>query len=192
MTEEQASKVLGRPAARRPATSRSIKVSKASYGATHAATETTNSRAAPSRARTRRHRDEHRAKGRRPAALPAQLGSTPTRTRRGSKRCSSLAITLGLRPGELRKLTWDHVDLDQGSHPRLALGQPRRRHQDAAVQALTRPAQARRRRAQSAQEAPGRRAARGWRRLARQRPCVLPRGRAPCTAVTRSTGGSAR
>ena len=25
-----------------------------------------------------------------------------------------LAITLGLRPGELRKLTWDHVDLDRG------------------------------------------------------------------------------
>ena len=25
-----------------------------------------------------------------------------------------LAITLGLRPGELRKLSWDHVDLDQG------------------------------------------------------------------------------
>ena len=25
-----------------------------------------------------------------------------------------LAITLGLRPGELRKLAWDHVDLDQG------------------------------------------------------------------------------
>lgn len=23
-----------------------------------------------------------------------------------------LSITLGLRPGELRKLTWDHVDLD--------------------------------------------------------------------------------
>ena len=25
-----------------------------------------------------------------------------------------LAITLGLRPGELRKLTWDHVDLNGG------------------------------------------------------------------------------
>jgi integrase len=25
-----------------------------------------------------------------------------------------LSITLGLRPGELRKLDWDHVDLDQG------------------------------------------------------------------------------
>ena len=25
-----------------------------------------------------------------------------------------LSITLGLRPGELRALTWDHVDLDQG------------------------------------------------------------------------------
>jgi integrase len=25
-----------------------------------------------------------------------------------------LAITLGLRPGELRKLTWDHVDLNRG------------------------------------------------------------------------------
>jgi integrase len=25
-----------------------------------------------------------------------------------------LSITLGLRPGELRKLTWDHVDLDNG------------------------------------------------------------------------------
>lgn len=25
-----------------------------------------------------------------------------------------LSITLGLRPGELRKLAWDHVDLDRG------------------------------------------------------------------------------
>jgi len=25
-----------------------------------------------------------------------------------------ISITLGLRPGELRKLTWDHVDLDGG------------------------------------------------------------------------------
>jgi len=25
-----------------------------------------------------------------------------------------LSITLGLRPGELRRLTWDHVDLDNG------------------------------------------------------------------------------
>jgi integrase len=25
-----------------------------------------------------------------------------------------IAITLGLRPGELRKLTWDHVDLNRG------------------------------------------------------------------------------
>jgi integrase len=25
-----------------------------------------------------------------------------------------LSITLGLRPGELRKLTWDHVDLNRG------------------------------------------------------------------------------
>jgi integrase len=25
-----------------------------------------------------------------------------------------LSLMLGLRPGELRKLTWDHVDLDKG------------------------------------------------------------------------------
>jgi integrase len=25
-----------------------------------------------------------------------------------------ISITLGLRPGELRKLTWDHVDLSRG------------------------------------------------------------------------------
>jgi hypothetical protein len=36
-----------------------------------------------------------------------------------------LSITLGLRPGELRKLTWDHVDLNN-KHPRLALGEPHR------------------------------------------------------------------
>ena len=37
----------------------------------------------------------------------------PTQTKAaGSKRYFVLSITLGLRPGELRKLAWDHVDLE--------------------------------------------------------------------------------
>jgi hypothetical protein len=62
-----------------------------------------------------------------------------------------ISITLGLRPGELRKLTWDHVDLDRGSGPRLALGEQERRHQDAEAQALARTPEARDRRTDGAQ-----------------------------------------
>ena len=53
-----------------------------------------------------------------------------------------VAITLGLRPGELRKLTWDLVDLTgEWSTSGAARASPG--HQDAPVQAVPRPAQAR-------------------------------------------------
>ena len=106
-------------------------------------------------------------------------GSTAKRTRAaGSKRSSCSRFMLGLRPGKLRKLTWDHVDLDKGSRPRVALGEQDRRRQDAAVEAIARTPQARSRGAQAAQEAPGRRAAQGRRLVPRHRAGVLLRGRA--------------
>jgi integrase len=48
-----------------------------------------------------------------------------------------MSITLGLRPGELRKLAWDHVDLNQEVIPHVAVSEPDRGGQDAEVQALS-------------------------------------------------------
>jgi integrase len=53
-------------------------------------------------------------------ASNGRYGATHAATESGTLACGTLAalfvvaITLGLRPGELRKLTWDLVDLNQG------------------------------------------------------------------------------
>jgi len=88
-----------------------VRVGQSKYSATHAASETGElacgtwtrlwSRSAPTWPRS-------------PAGAAARTSdSTPTRTRTaGLEALFVLSITLGLRPGELRKLAWDHVDLD--------------------------------------------------------------------------------
>jgi integrase len=51
------------------------------------------------------------------ADRPYPLAPAETVAGRANGRLEALfviSITLGLRPGELRKLTWDHVDLDRG------------------------------------------------------------------------------
>ena len=85
-------------------------------------------------------RDRHRSSRDHLPLLPrGSSASTTTRTlHRRLEALFVLSITLGLRPGELRKLGWDHVDLDNESHPRMAIREPNRRRQDPEVEALAR------------------------------------------------------
>jgi integrase len=114
MTEEQASKVLRAATGQATIYVKVVKASKGRYGATHAATET-----------------GELACGNKPpedapiTEVSTQLPETTCRSCRAqlglegeadeSRRLEALfvlSLMLGLRPGELRKLAWDHVDLD--------------------------------------------------------------------------------
>jgi hypothetical protein len=116
MTEEQASKVLQAASGKMTGYVKVVKASKGRYGATHAATETGKL-----------------ACGTKPlkdalvTETSTELKETTCRSCRTqlgldqdadeSRRLEALfvlSLMLGLRPGELRKLAWDHVDLDSG------------------------------------------------------------------------------
>jgi integrase len=93
-----------------------VKASKGGYGATHAATETGELACG-----TKPHRNatitevSREIKETTCRTCRSQLGIDETDN--ANLRLEALfvlAITLGLRPGELRKLTWDHVDLSGG------------------------------------------------------------------------------
>ena len=117
MTQEQASKVLA--TSRRASTAEYVKViriGEAATSATHAATAD-NRVACGNKAR----------KNATPTQVSGQIEDATCRlcraflglddTEEKGQRLEALfvvALTLGLRPGELRALTWDHVDLDQG------------------------------------------------------------------------------
>ena len=96
---------------------RVVKASNGRYGATHAATEAGDARlrhpAAPEGDRSPK---SAATCSRRPAAHAGpNSASTATATPTSvSPPLFVVAITLGLRPGELRKLTWDLVDLNRG------------------------------------------------------------------------------
>jgi integrase len=102
-----------------------------------------------------------------------------------------LAITLGLRPGELRALTWDHVDLDRGViHVWRSTGEtatPRRRSPGARSSCPNAPSMPSRHTASA-------RPSSGWPRARRGRtPTSSSATKTDAsTAATRSTGGSAR
>ena len=89
-----------------------------------------------------------------------------------------ISITLGLRPGELRKLTWDHVDLSRGvvhvwRSASRSRATPRRRTPSARSNSPSEPSAAlaaHKKRQAKEREASGR-------SLARQQPRLLPRGR---------------
>ena len=116
MTEEQASKVLQAATGQVTVYVKVVKASRGRYGATHAATET----------------GELACGTKPPGDAPVTetsivLQETTCRSCRAqlgldgeadeSRRLEALFVLsfmLGLRPGELRKLTWDHVDLDKG------------------------------------------------------------------------------
>jgi Phage integrase family len=116
MTQAQANKVLKAASGRAAGFVKVVRASKGQYGATHAATDT-----------------GELACGNKPHAnatvtdVSAELKDTTCRSCRSqlglddsdeaNSRLQALfviSITLGLRPGELRMLTWDHVDLNRG------------------------------------------------------------------------------
>jgi hypothetical protein len=116
MTQAQAGKVLKAASGKTSGFVKVVKASKGRYGVTHAATET-----------------GELACGNKPHAdatvtdVSAELKDATCRSCRlqlGLDDCDEahgrlqalfvVSITLGLRPGELRKLTWDRVDLNRG------------------------------------------------------------------------------
>jgi integrase len=116
MTEEQAAKVLKAASGKATGYVRVIKASKGRYGATHAATE-----ADELACRTKPHKNAPITEVSRE---PKEVTCRSCRAQLGIDEADNanlrlealfvLSITLGLRPGELRKLTWDHVDLSGG------------------------------------------------------------------------------
>jgi integrase len=116
MTEEQAGKVLATAKGSGNAYLKVIRIGEARTAATHAATED-DQVACGNKPR----------KNAKPAEISADLHDTTCRACRAQLGIDDsadagprlealfvLSITLGLRPGELRALTWDHVDLDHG------------------------------------------------------------------------------
>jgi integrase len=116
MTQAQASKVLKAAGGRKSGFVRVVRAAKGRDGAAHAATETGKLACG-----NKPHPDAT------VTAVSADLKDTTCRTCRSqlglddsdeaNGRLEALfviSITLGLRPGELRMLTWAHVDLDRG------------------------------------------------------------------------------
>ena len=116
MTQEQAAKVLKTAGGKTTTYVKVVKASKGRYGATHAATETgelaCGAKPHPKATITDVSRETKETTCR---SCRSQLGIDDSED--DNLRLEALlvlSITLGLRPGELRKLTWDHVDLNRG------------------------------------------------------------------------------
>jgi integrase len=116
MTQEQASAVLKAAKGRTGEYTRVVKASNGRYGATHAATAkdvlACGTKRPPKATITELSEELKDVTCR---SCRTQLGLDATTDEQ--QRLSALfvvAITLGLRPGELRKLAWDHVDLAGG------------------------------------------------------------------------------
>jgi len=116
MTEDQAAKVLRTASGNGTGYVKAVKASKGRYGATHAATETgelaCGNKPHKNAAIIEVSRETKDATCR---TCRSQLGMDDADD--GTLRLQALfvlSITLGLRPGELRKLTWDHVNLNRG------------------------------------------------------------------------------
>ena len=116
MTQEQAATVLKTASGKAMGYVKVVKASQGRYGATHAATETSELACG-----TKPHKNaaiievSREIKEATCRSCRSQLGIDETEN--ANLRLEALfvlAITLGLRPGELRKLTWDHVDLNRG------------------------------------------------------------------------------
>ena len=179
MTEEQASKVLQAASGQPTGFVKVVKVSQGKYAATHAATETGELACGTwTRLETPVTEIDTDLAKTTCRFCRAELGlDADANANRRLEALFVLSITLGLRPGELRKLSWDHVDLDNAVVHVWRSASRTGDVKTAEVEALARAPQARRRRAPDAQEAPGRRTASRWHRVAGQQPRVLSRGR---------------
>jgi hypothetical protein len=114
MTEAQASKVLSVASGQATGHVKVVKASNGRYGATHAATDI-GELACGTKPRNGAHVTETSTelKDTTCRLCRAQLGlDQDADTNVRLEALFVLSITLGLRPGELRKLTWDHVDVD--------------------------------------------------------------------------------
>jgi integrase len=116
MTQEQAATVLKTAGGRGTGYVRVVKASKGRYGATHAATETgqlaCGTKPHPKATITEVSREIKETTCR---SCRSQIGIDDSEDDNlRLEALFTLSITLGLRPGELRKLTWDHVDLNRG------------------------------------------------------------------------------
>ena len=116
MSEEQAGRVLQAASGRATVYVKVVKVSQGQYAATHAANEAgelacgtwTRHKAAVAEVGTD-------LAGTTCHFCRAELGLDDHTDASGRlEALFVLSLTLGLRPGELRKLSWDHVDLDRG------------------------------------------------------------------------------
>jgi integrase len=116
MTQAQAARVLKTASGKGTGYVKVVKASEGRYGATHAATEVDQLACG-----TKPHKNatitevSREIKETTCRSCREQLGIDDTDN--ANLRLEALfvlAITLGLRPGELRKLTWDHVDLTRG------------------------------------------------------------------------------
>jgi integrase/DNA-binding XRE family transcriptional regulator len=116
MTEEQAAKVLRAATGRNTEFVKVVKASNGPTGATHAAAENGNLACGtwphPKATITELSQDLNEASC---LSCRRQLGlDTGADANRRLSAMFVLSITLGLRPGELRKLSWDMVDLPGG------------------------------------------------------------------------------
>ena len=115
MTEAQAAKVLKTASGKATGFVKVVKASKGHYGATHAATETgelaCGTKPHPNAPITEVSREPKEATCR---SCQSQLDLDGVGDTARLEALFVLAITLGLRPGELRQLTWEHVDLNGG------------------------------------------------------------------------------
>ena len=116
MTQEQAATVLKTASGKATGYVRVVKASNGRCGAVHAATETgelaCGTKPHPNATITEVGREVKETTCR---SCRAQLGIDETDN--ANLRLEALfvlSITLGLRPGELRQLTWSHVDLSRG------------------------------------------------------------------------------
>jgi integrase len=114
MTQQQAGKVLDAATGRSTGYVTLVRIGKSPQAATHAATETGELACGtkPRHGATITHTGTDLAEAT-CRSCQAQLDGTRTDHAR-LEALFVLAITLGLRPGELRALTWDHIDLDNG------------------------------------------------------------------------------
>jgi len=116
MSEEQAGRVLQAASGRPTAYVKVVKVSRGKYAATHAA----NGAGELACGTWTRHKAAVAEVGTDLAGTTchfcrAELGLDDHTDASGRlEALFVLSLTLGLRPGELRKLSWDHVDLDRG------------------------------------------------------------------------------